>query len=91
MLRPGVLLVTPVLPRRRAAKLFAARFAAYASHLRLVAEQTGALLLDLDAHPLLTEPAMWASDRVHLRSAGHRHMADAPCHLPPSWRTMRSA
>lgn len=70
-----VLLVTPVLPRRRAAKLFAARFAAYASHLRLVAEQTGALLLDLDAHPLLTEPAMWASDRVHLRSAGHRHMA----------------
>lgn len=70
-----VLLVTPVLPRRRAARVFAARFADYASHLRRVAEETGALLLDLDAHPQLGDPQMWASDRVHLRSAGHRHLA----------------
>lgn len=70
-----VLLVTPLLPRRRVAKLLAPRFAAYASHLRRVAAENGALLLDLDAFPLLGEPTMWASDRVHLRSAGHRHLA----------------
>lgn len=70
-----VVLVTPVLPRRRAAMLLAARFAEYASQLRRVAEETGAVLLDLDAYPLLGERAMWASDRVHLRSAGHRHLA----------------
>jgi phosphatidylinositol alpha 1,6-mannosyltransferase len=70
-----VLLVTPPLPRRQVAKLLAPRFAAYASHLRRVAAESGALLLDLDAFPLLQEPAVWATDRVHLGSAGHRHLA----------------
>lgn len=70
-----VLLVTPFLPRRRAARLFAPRFAAFNSELRRVADRTGARLLDLEALPAIGDLGMWGSDRVHLRSRGHRFLA----------------
>lgn len=70
-----VLLVTPFLPRRRAAVLFARRFAVYASELRRIAADTGAILLDLDALPAIGELELWADDKVHLRSRGHRFLA----------------
>lgn len=70
-----VLLVTPFLPRRRAAMLLARRFAAFASELRRVAAETGAVLLDLEAVPAIGDLELWASDRVHLRSRGHRFLA----------------
>ncbi len=69
-----VLLVTPFLPRRRAAALFERRFAAFASELRRIAADTGAMLLDLDAIPAIGDLDLWASDRVHLRSRGHRFL-----------------
>ncbi|MET0673866.1 MAG: glycosyltransferase [Microbacterium pygmaeum] len=70
-----VLLVTPFLPRRRAAVLFARRFAEFNSELRRVAADTGARLLDLEAHPEIGDIDMWGADRVHLRSRGHRFLA----------------
>ena len=70
-----VLLVTPFLPRRRAARIFGRRFAVFASELRRIAAETGAVLLDLEALPEIGDPAMWADDRVHLRSRGHRFLA----------------
>jgi phosphatidylinositol alpha 1,6-mannosyltransferase len=70
-----VLLVTPFLPRRRAAMLFARRFAVYNSELRRIAAQTGAILLDLEALPAIGDLQLWADDRVHLRSRGHRFVA----------------
>ncbi|WP_194408920.1 glycosyltransferase [Microbacterium cremeum] len=70
-----VLLVTPFLPRRRAAILFERRFAVYASELRRIAAATGAMLLDLDALPAIGELELWADDKVHLRSRGHRFLA----------------
>ena len=70
-----VLLVTPFLPRRRAALLFAKRFAAFNSELRRIAEETGAILLDLEALPAIGDLEMWAADKVHLRSRGHRFVA----------------
>lgn len=70
-----VLLVTPFLPRRRAARIFARRFAVYASELRRIAGATGAILLDLDALPAIGELDLWADDKVHLRSRGHRFLA----------------
>ncbi|MEV8274070.1 GDSL-type esterase/lipase family protein [Microbacterium sp. NPDC077184] len=70
-----VLLVTPFLPRRRAARIFGRRFAVFASELRSIAAETGAMLLDLEALPEIGDPAMWADDRVHLRSRGHRFLA----------------
>ncbi|WP_345802095.1 glycosyltransferase [Microbacterium sp. AZCO] len=70
-----VLLVTPFLPRRRAAMLFARRFAVFNSELRRIAQETGAILLDLEAQPAIGELGMWAADKVHLRSRGHRFLA----------------
>lgn len=70
-----VLLVTPFLPRRRASLLFARRFAQFASELRRIAEATDAMLLDLEALPTIGDLDLWADDKVHLRSRGHRFLA----------------
>ena len=70
-----VLLVTPFLPDRRAAGMFARRFAAFASALAAVAERTGAMLLDTDLHASLADRANWGEDLVHLGSRGHRFLA----------------
>jgi phosphatidylinositol alpha 1,6-mannosyltransferase len=70
-----VLLATVFLPRRRAAMLFARRFAAFNSELRRIATETGAILLDLDTMPGLGDLPLWSDDRVHLRPAGHRLVA----------------
>ena len=70
-----VLLATPFLPHRRAARIFARRFARYNSELRRVARETGSLLLDVEALPSVSQLDLWAEDGVHLRSAGHRLLA----------------
>ena len=70
-----VLLVTPFLPRRRAARLFARRFAVYSSEVRRIARAHGCLLLDLEAFPRIGDLDMWADDKVHLRSRGHRFLS----------------
>jgi phosphatidylinositol alpha 1,6-mannosyltransferase len=70
-----VLLVTPFLPERRAARLFASRFAAFASQLAAIAERHGAILVDTDLHPALSSRPNWGEDLVHLGSRGHRFLA----------------
>lgn len=70
-----VLLVTPFLPDRRAAGLFASRFAAFACRLAGIAERHGAILLDTDLHPALASRPNWGEDLVHLGSRGHRFLA----------------
>ncbi|MDN3495564.1 glycosyltransferase [Planococcus sp. APC 4015] len=70
-----VLLVTPFLPRRFSARLFARRFSVFAAELRVIAQRHGATLLDLEALPAIGDLAMWGEDRVHLRSRGHRFLA----------------
>ncbi|UYO98347.1 GDSL-type esterase/lipase family protein [Microbacterium sp. M28] len=70
-----VLLVTPFLPDRRAAGLFARRFGAFAGALAEIAERTGAMLLDTDLHPSLADRSNWGEDLVHLGSRGHRFLA----------------
>lgn len=70
-----VLLVTPFLPDRKLAGLYAARFAAFASLLAEIAERTGAILLDTDLYPTLAGRDYWGEDFVHLGSAGHRFLA----------------
>lgn len=72
-----VLLVTPFLPRRPASRLFAARFARFNAGLRVLADETGSMLLDVDTMPELVGHDRWAEDRVHLNSAGHRGLAYA--------------
>ncbi|WP_119698078.1 glycosyltransferase [Microbacterium halotolerans] len=70
-----VMLITPFLPRRLAARMFARRFAAYSSELRRIAKETGSILFDSDALPELSDVDNWAADKVHLRSSGHRLIA----------------
>lgn len=70
-----VLLATVFLPGRAAAGMFARRFAAYNARLRAVAASTGAILVDLEAVPELARLDLWADDKVHLRSRGHRIVA----------------
>lgn len=76
-----VLLVTPFLPRRRAASLFALRFAVFSSELRRIAAHSGAVLVDTEAfldeggRPAIGDLDLWADDKVHLRSRGHRYLA----------------
>lgn len=67
-----VLLVTPFLPRRRAVRMFQGRFARFASEMRRIARETGAMLVDVEALPELTGLEMFSEDRVHLASRGHR-------------------
>lgn len=70
-----VLLVTPFLPRTPAARPLARRFAAFADEVRRIAADTGSLLLDLESYPAIGERELWADDKVHLCSRGHRFLA----------------
>ncbi|HCU77719.1 MAG TPA: hypothetical protein DGU37_04290, partial [Microbacterium sp.] len=70
-----VLLVSIVLPRRPAAMIFARRVAVYNSEIRRIAASTGCVLLDLEAQPAISDLDMWADDKVHFRSKGHRFVA----------------
>lgn len=70
-----VLLVTPFLPDRRPARIFARRFALYAAELRRIAADHDAYLLDAAALPALGDRTMYADDLVHLSSRGHRYLA----------------
>lgn len=70
-----VVLATVFLPDRRGAGVLRRRFCAYNARLRLIARATGAHLLDLEAERDLASPELWAVDRVHLRSRGHRLVA----------------
>ena len=70
-----VILLTPFLPDRRAAGIFAARFAAYATALAGVAARTGAIFVDTDLYPTLPDRPHWGDDLVHLSSRGHRFLA----------------
>ncbi|WP_221585686.1 glycosyltransferase [Microbacterium sp. G2-8] len=67
-----VLLVTPFLPRRRSVRVMQGRFARFAHELRRVARETESMLVDVEALPELTALEMFAEDRVHLASRGHR-------------------
>ena len=70
-----VLLVTPFLPDRRLAEIFAARFSAFASLLAGIAERTGAIFIDTDLYPALADRQHWGEDFVHIGPSGHRFLA----------------
>lgn len=70
-----VLLVTPFMPQRPASRLYERRIAAFADRIVGIGHDTGAIVLDVAALPALTVKGMWAEDRVHLNSAGHRALA----------------
>ncbi|WP_353816654.1 glycosyltransferase [Agromyces sp. SYSU T00266] len=72
-----VLVVTPFLPAH--ARLGSVRdaFERFAERLVVRADGAGARVLDASTHGGLTARGMWAEDRVHLNSSGHRALAYA--------------
>jgi lysophospholipase L1-like esterase len=63
------------------ARLLSRRTLALDDELRRVAQASGALLLDLAAHELATDPRMWSRDRLHANAEGHARIAAALAQL----------
>jgi lysophospholipase L1-like esterase len=53
------------------------RLLAYNDELRAIAARHGAVLVDLGAHPITSDPRLWHADRLHANSEGHRRIAAA--------------
>jgi lysophospholipase L1-like esterase len=58
-------------------RMLATRTAAYNASIRSSARFLGVHVVDLWTMPRLPESDMWAADRLHLSTAGHRLVADA--------------
>jgi lysophospholipase L1-like esterase len=56
-------------------RLTRGRVAAFNLHLWSIARRHGAAVLDLWAMRALYDPRMWAADRIHLSTEGHRRVA----------------
>lgn len=55
----------------------ARRFAAFNHHVRVTADQLGALVVDVGRAPAMQDPRLWHEDRLHLNAAGHARLAAA--------------
>jgi lysophospholipase L1-like esterase len=64
----------PVMPLARPLR---PRFLALNAALREACSRSGAILLDLAAHPVASDPRLWSEDRLHANSAGHARIAYA--------------
>jgi hypothetical protein len=45
--------------------------------IRAACANSGAILCDLAAHPVASDPRVWSDDRLHANSIGHARIADA--------------
>jgi phosphatidylinositol alpha 1,6-mannosyltransferase len=72
-----VLVIAPFLPAHARLGVVRAQFERFAERLLERADASGAVLLDAGSHAGLTVRGVWAEDRVHLNSSGHRTLAYA--------------
>ena len=66
--------LTPVLPL---ARLLRGRVRELAMAIRGACGRSGAILCDLAAFEVSSDPRLWSNDRLHANSAGHARIADA--------------
>ena len=71
-------------------RLLTARTIAYNAGIRAAVERHGAVLVDLWAMEELYDARLWAPDRLHLSTVGHRHIARTVLHrlgldVPTEW------
>ncbi|MGF7234131.1 MAG: SGNH/GDSL hydrolase family protein [Frankia sp.] len=64
----------PVMPLARVAR---GRIAALNDALRAATARTGAILVDVAAQPVASDPRLWSADRMHANAAGHERIAAA--------------
>lgn len=69
--------LSPVLPLARPLR---GRLGAMNDAIRQATHRSGALLLDLAAHSVATDPRLWSEDRLHANSLGHERIAAALAH-----------
>lgn len=62
------------------AKLLQPRAKRFSEELRRAARRTGALVLDLERHPVASDPRLWAEDRLHGNPPGHERVAAGFAH-----------
>lgn len=67
----------PVMP---VARLLRGRVLDLNARLRVAAKRTGAILVDVAAHPVASDPRLWSTDRLHANSVGHERIAAALAH-----------
>jgi lysophospholipase L1-like esterase len=81
--------LTPVMPF---ARILGNRVALLNDAIRDSCARSGAILCDLAAHPVASDPRLWSDDRLHANSAGHARIADALAYhlgLPGTSETWR--
>ncbi|MDP9194995.1 MAG: SGNH/GDSL hydrolase family protein [Acidobacteriota bacterium] len=66
--------LTPVMPF---ARVLGGRVAIMNERIRAACASSGAILCDLAAYPVASDPRVWSDDRLHANSMGHARIADA--------------
>lgn len=66
--------LTPVMPF---ARVLGDRVARMNDAIRDACARSGAILCDLAAYPVASDPRLWSDDRLHASSVGHARIADA--------------
>ncbi len=66
--------LTPIMPL---ARILRERVFAMDDAIRRACANTGAILCDLAAHPVASDPRLWSGDRLHANSLGHARIAEA--------------
>ncbi|HYC60894.1 MAG TPA: SGNH/GDSL hydrolase family protein [Thermoanaerobaculia bacterium] len=77
----GATVITFTLPDLRDvmpfARILGARVLLLNETIRSACARTGAILCDLAAYPVASDPRVWSDDRLHANSIGHARIADA--------------
>ena len=58
-------------------RIFGGRVLLLNETIRATCARTGAILCDLAAYPVASDPRVWSDDRLHANSMGHARIADA--------------
>jgi lysophospholipase L1-like esterase len=69
--------LTPVMPF---ARILGGRVALLNDTIRAACASSGAILCDLAAYPVASDPRVWSDDRLHANSIGHARIAEALAH-----------
>ena len=69
--------LTPVMP---IARILGDRVFRLNDAIRDACKNTGAILCDLAAYPVASDPRLWSDDRLHANSVGHARIAEALAH-----------
>ena len=59
------------------ARFLRGRMRAFNDGIRKIAQRNGALLVDFEEEPAVSDPRFWCEDRLHANSEGHRRIAAA--------------